>query len=392
MKKILTAAQIGCGKFAHTQDLPNLSKHPDVNLKWVCDTREENARETAAEYGVAHWTTDFMDVIRDPEVDFIKVATNHDAHLPIIQAAAKAGKHVFVEKPMAMDDQEAYRIIKAVREGGIKLCVDLNRRMSPAMQALRAKWLEHAENPQHMPWQYVEKQRKPLPEENLPHMNIRIQDESSSYGLQHLDPLTGGGEVIGESCHWLDLICWFFAPQLPIEITAWGSSRLSHGFYLKFDGGASATLDFSCSGTFDYPKEQFEVTHNAALFRCLHFVENDYYGFPDAGSETFPMQSDGFRDMGEGFEAYIRKYNKRVQGSTNMKKIENSVPFIVDKGHLEMLNAFIRAIQEDLPSPCDELAGFRATYLAQRAIQAMELKQTLPLPIEKLTPCIGGRY
>ena len=53
-----------------------------------------------------------------------------------------------------------------------------------------------------------------------------------------------------------------------------------------------------------------------------------------------------------------------------------------------MLNGFIRAIREDLPSPCDEIAGFRSTYLAQRAIESIELKRTLPIPIEKITPCI----
>lgn len=59
------------------------------------------------------------------------------------------------------------------------------------MQALRRKWLDHAENPIHNPWRYIEKQREPLPEENLPHLLIRIQDESSSYGMGHLDPAFG---------------------------------------------------------------------------------------------------------------------------------------------------------------------------------------------------------
>ena len=53
-----------------------------------------------------------------------------------------------------------------------------------------------------------------------------------------------------------------------------------------------------------------------------------------------------------------------------------------------MLNGFIKAVQEDLPSPCDEIAGFRSTYLARLAIDALELKQTLPVPLEKITPCI----
>ena len=388
MKKTLTAAQIGCGKFAWNQDLVNMTGHPDVNLKWVCDVNPANAARAAEHFSVPNQTTDFMEAINDPEVDFIKIATSHEVHLPIIEAAAKAGKHIFCEKPMAMHDEEAYKIIRAVRRGGVKLCVDLNRRMSPAMQALRKKWLDHGAEPKHNPWRYVETKRELLPEENLPHMMIRIQDESSSYGVAHLDPLTGGGEIIGESVHWLDLACWFFAPQLPCEITAWGSSRLSHGIHLRFDEGASMTLDFSCSGTFDFPKELYEVTDNAALFRSLHFVENNYYGMPDCDSEFFDLQHDPLPEMGKGFEAFIAKHWKQVAGSTNAKIQEISTPLLPDKGHSAMLNGFIRAIQEDLPSPCDEIAGFRSTYLAQRAIEALELKRTLSIPLEKITPCI----
>ena len=208
--------------------------------------------------------------------------------------------------------------------------------------------------------------------------------------MGHLDPLSGGGEIIGESVHWLDLACWFFAPQLPCEITAWGSSRLSHGIHLRFDGGANMTLDFSCSGTFDFPKELYEVTHNAALFRSLFFVENNYYGMPQNAPEYFPMQYDPFAGKAEGFAAYQEKYRQHVGSSGNSKKLENTCPFLVDKGHYAMLDAFVKSIQNDTPSPCDELAGFRATYLAQKAIEALELKRALPVPIEKITPCING--
>ena len=384
----LVAAQIGCGKFAWHQDLKNLSTRSDVMLKWVCDVDPDAARRAAEHFKAPCQTTDFMEIMKDPEVDFIKIATSHEVHLPIIEAAARAGKHIFCEKPMAMTNEEGWKIISAVRRGGVKICVDLNRRMSPAIQALRRQWLAQAADPKHQAWRYIEKQREPLPEENLPHLLIRIQDESSSYGLGHLNPLSGGGEIIGESVHWLDLACWFFAPQLPCEITAWGSSRLSHGIFLRFDRGAGMTLDFSCTGTFDFPKELYEVTDNAALFRSHGFVENTYYGIPGLEPEYFPLQSDPYPEMGQGVDALMRRYLTRVQGCTNAKKLETTVPMIVDKGHIHMLNAFLDAIRKDLPSPCDELAGFRATYLAQRAIEALESKSTLPIPIEKITPCI----
>ena len=108
---------------------------------------------------------------------------------------------------------------------------------------------------------------------------------------------------------------------------------------------------------------------------------------PDAGAETFPLQSDPFKDFGDGFDAYCKKYFAKVSGSSNAKEIENTDPLTVDKGHTSMLNAFIDAILNDKPSPCDEMAGFRSTFLAQKAIESIRLKQTLPLQIEDVTPC-----
>ena len=363
-----------------------MSTHPNLVLKWACDVRKESALEAKENFNLEAATDDFNVIMADPEVDFVKVATSHDVHLPIIEAAAKAGKHVFCEKPMAMREDEAYAIMRAVKRGGIKLCVDLNRRMSPALLALRRQYQAHRANPKHQPWQYVETVREPLPEEKRSQLLIRIQDESSSYGMIHLDPTKGGGLIIGESVHWLDVGCWFFAPQLPVEITAWGTSRLSHGINLLFSGGDNLTIIFSCAGTFSYPKELFEVTTEAALLRSQFFVENNYYGIPGAQDETFKLQSDPYPELGDGFEAYLRKFARRTQGAGNMKFIEDSKPFIVDKGHKNMLNSFVKCILENGSSPCDEYAGFRSTYLSQLAIQAIHSRQTLPVPIEIITP------
>ena len=386
----LVAAQIGCGKFMESQDLPNFKILQDqLDLKWVCDLNLTRAKYIAKTYSIPKATNDFMEIIHDPEVDLIKIATSHEAHLPIIEAASAAGKQIFCEKPMAMTDVDAYKIIRAVRKNKVKLCVDLNRRMSPALQALKKRVEKQCANPQHSPWRYIETAREPLPEENCRHMVIRIQDESSSYGLQHVDPLIGGGEIIGESVHWLDVACWFFAPAVPTEITAWGSSRLSHGINLKFSTGDDMTLIFCCSGTFDYPKELFEVTAENCFFRSLFFVENEYFGMGKSERETFPMKFYSGTIKEEGIHAYIEKYNERVKGvSGNSKKLEAEKPFEVDKGHLNMWKSFVASIQNNTPSPCDEMAGFRATMLAQLAIKSIRLHQTLPIQIEDYTPAI----
>lgn len=387
-KSVLTVAQIGCGAFAASQDLPNFKKNTHTRLKWCCDASLERARNMAKRFGVPKTTANFMDAINDPETDLIKIATSHEIHLPIIEAAAAQGKHVFCEKPLALLDEHALKIIGAVRRNRIKLCVDLNRRMSPAMQKLREHWRAHCRKPRHQPWRYRELKRKPFPEELQSQFLVRVQDESSSYRLTHLDPLKGGGLIIGETVHWLDLACWFFEPAFPMEIQAFGSRRFSHVVNLRFSNGNTAVIVFNCGGTFDYPKELIEVTAQAALFRCLHFVENEYHGIPGLSRETFPLQNDPFPSTGKcgGLQGFLEKYYRRVRHSSNAKLAGKALS--PDKGHQSMLDAFVRAVIEGEPSPCDEMAGYRATMLANLAINSIELRQALPVPLDKLNPCI----
>jgi predicted dehydrogenase len=387
---ILTVGQIGCGAFAESQDLPNFAKNPHTAVKWCCDLSPERARAMAAKFAVPNATGTFMDVVDDPEVDLIKIATSHEIHLPIIAAAAAKGKHVFCEKPMAMEEAEALKIIAIVQKSRIKFCVDLNRRMAPSLQALRQHWQEHVKHPCHQPWRYVEVDREPLPEERQTQFLVRVQDESLSYRLVHLDPLRGGGQIIGESVHWLDLACWFFAPQVPVQIAAWGSTRLSHGIHLTFTSGDNATLLFNCGGTFDYPKELYEVTHDGALLRNLCFVENEYYGIPGLDRETFPLQHDPLPDVGTegGFAGYMKKHQARV-GALNGNAKSGHEALSFDKGHQGMLDRFVDSIRNGTPSPCGALSGYLATYLAKQAIKSIELRQALPIPVDKVLPCIA---
>ena len=157
MSKKYVATQIGCGTFARGQHGPNLQRNPHVGrIKWACDISEESAKLYADEFGAEKVTSALEDACADPEVDFIMVATSHEAHVPIVECAAAHGKNIFCEKPMAMDELQAYKIIRAVRKSKVKLCVNYMRRMSPATNALKREWLAHKENPQHQPWRYIE--------------------------------------------------------------------------------------------------------------------------------------------------------------------------------------------------------------------------------------------
>ena len=387
---VLGVAQIGCGAFATQTDLPNFRDNPRVECLWCYDPDLERAKALAAQFGVPNATDDLQKILDDPRVDFVKISTPHDARLALISAAAQAGKHIFCEKPLAITTEECLEIISIVRRHKVKLCVDLNRRASPALRAMKARWQQHLENPRHSPWRFQETEREPLPEEKATAFLMRVQDESSSYRPIHLDPLHGGGLVIGETTHWLDLAMWFFAPQLPTEVLAWGSTRLSHGIHIKFSGGDYATIVFDVGGTFDYPKEMYEVASRGVLLRSQFFVENEYFG---AGDETqtverelFALRRDDFADAtaADGLAAYQQKYFARVQSVSNSKEAPGVLE--VDKGHGAMLDAFVDSIQNDTPSPCDELDGYKSTLLAGLARRSMESRQAVPVLVENITP------
>ncbi len=378
------AGQIGCGAFAMQTLGPNLVRNPHVaKVKWACDISDEKARAFAAKFGAERKTTSFEDVTSDPEVDIVCIATSHEVHVPIIESAAKHGKHIFCEKPMAMNELQAYRIIRAARSGGVKLCVDYMRRMAPAVVALKREWLRHKANPKHQPWQYVERPREKFIEEKLTDFFIRVQDESSSYRLVHLDPFTGGGLIIGEAVHWLDLACWLFDDDRPIEIQAWGSPRMRYGIHLAFQSGNAATIIETPNGTFDYPKEMYEIACDGSLFRMEFFVENQYYGRPGIEKEVFALQKDPFPDIGKqgGLSGYLEKYKARVQNLSNSKRVFSSL--LADHGYEAMLDGFIDAIINNTQTPCDELAGYRATLLGEMAIKSSELNKPLPIPMDK---------
>ena len=390
MERSMIAGQIGCGAFAMGQMGPNQKRNPHVaGVKWACDVNTRNARDFADRFSAGRTTASFEDVTTDPEVDVIYISTTHDVHVPIIESAAEHGKHIFCEKPMAMNEKEAYRIIRAVRRGGVRLCVDYMRRMAPAVVALKREWLKHKADPRRQPWRYVETPHDTFIEERATDFLMRVQDESSSYRLVHLDPFAGGGLIIGEAVHWLDLACWLYDDDRPVEIRAWGSSRMRYGIHLAFQSGNAATILFTPNGTFDYPKEMFEIAHNGALFRMEHFVENQYFGRPGPERELFPLQRDASPEVGSegGLPGYMRKVKERVANLSNSRTGHDELAG--DHGHEAMFDGFIDAVVNKGKTPCDELAGYRATCLGQLAVESARLNQPLPVPVEKWDYFVG---
>ena len=380
MKRIVVGI-IGCGEFAEFQHFPNCLSNPHVELGAICDLSQERLEYISGKFNLngVFQTTDYNEVFTRPALDLVIVATDHSAHLELVEQAAKYGKHILIEKPMAMTQKENCRILRMVRDSGIKLCVDYNRPMSPSMQELKRELDKQRTSPVVSPWRTPRSKNFPkLYEENATNLVITINDEIESYRTVHLDPQRGGGQIIGESCHFLDLACWLIGSR-PVRIFATGSSRLSHSILVDFEDGSIANILFSVCGTFDYPKERYELTAGGKLFLNEFFVETAVYGRGEPIIRTYPLQFDDLEEISaKGMAGYLAK-----RELAQRKVLETGIwpRLVADKGHKQLLDLFIETIIEDKPAPIDEARGARATYLSDLAIRS--IRTGLPIPVQR---------
>ena len=107
----------------------------------ICDLTEESAREAAEKYGFQKYTMNWRDIIDDPEIDIVDIATPNDSHAEIAIAAAKAGKHIFCEKPISRTTEEAVAMLEAVKAAGVKNMLAFNYRRTPAI-SLAKKFID----------------------------------------------------------------------------------------------------------------------------------------------------------------------------------------------------------------------------------------------------------
>ena len=376
----IKAGVIGCGKFAEKEHLPNCDAAPNVEL-WHCSSRSEGGRKTAERSNAKKTTADYREVLSDPEVDMVILSVPHEMHMFYIMEVLKAGKHLLCEKPMTMRMNEAYAVIRTAREQGVKVCVDYNRRFSPAMLDMKQAYHAHRTEPHGEARLYLQEANRPTwAEEHASTMLVRINDESLTYGGVHIDWREGGGQIIGEGCHWLDLICWMLEDR-PVRMTAVGSTRLNYIISMEFGNGSLGCIFFSATGTFEYPKELIEIQDHGKIFRSECFIENQYFGLGERTVKQFDMQHDYQPEAGRegGLTGYLAKIDAMGKEYAQTGQFKYCFP---DKGHAHLLEAFANSILSDQPSPVDEIAGMRATYLSQRAMDSIRLGTSLPINIE----------
>jgi predicted dehydrogenase len=301
---------VGYGSYFRSVLLPLLREHRGFALKSVCARNGLTVRGAVEKDGFERGTTDYRELLADPEIQVVYVATRHDQHYPIARAAVEAGKAVFVEKPMTMTAEEGRRLADLVAERKTLLTIGFNRRFSPHAARLR-ELLAPVGGPKTMVYRVS---AGPLPE-----------------GHWILDSREGGGRLLGEGVHFFDFLMSLegAAPAGVHASLPAGSGRDEGIVTLEFPGGSVGVLVYAASGSSEAGKERVEVFAGGMTFVLDDYRSLAVFGLPEGGTRTRS----------------------------------------IEKGQREQLENFFRALRGEMDLGVTAEDGYRATWCAQRAIE-----------------------
>lgn len=232
---------IGLGSFMKSEILPHLKKVCGVSVRGIAHSRGLEAKETAAEWKAEYITSDYQNLFSDKNIDVIICATRHSSHARIAKEALLAGKHVYVEKPIALNEEELREVIEAAEKSGKMLFTGFNRRFS--RHFIEAK--KEFQNSQ-TPLQILYRVNYPLTNHWL------------------LNPKEGG-VVVGEACHFADAF-QFLSGSRPARVSGNAvpvGGAVPHEqnftFTIEHENGSLGTLVYSGLGNFRLPKEYIEI-------------------------------------------------------------------------------------------------------------------------------------
>jgi predicted dehydrogenase len=380
----LRFAVIGCGSVARAQHIPNIVQSPRMTLHTCVDLDDGALAECRDVFGAGHIRKDFEGAIEDPEVDAICLATTEKLRLPVIAAAANAGKPVYVEKPLAMTLDEMREIQQVVRAAGIPFCVGHNRRSSPAMADAQRIFRRHMTHPEPCPWRW-RREAEALPalaEDGVPSVSVRINDDWYSWKSWVFDKTHAPhGLMLFEMTHFTDVCNWFLAED-PLEVTAVETGMLNEAVIIRYRSGALATIVIASNGTFGYCKELYEFMGNGAYLAVDHMLEVRTAGIEGAPGRTiYPMVQDRHPQIGTegGVSGWLAK--KRAACAEAAANNDPRLQFTAepDKGHAHALERFVDQILGIGPEVCGVDDAVLATRVAFAAIRSAHEKRTVML-------------
>ena len=269
---------IGAGGYAQKFLLPNF-KSNGAEFCSIATAAGLTARDVARQYDFSACVSDPKDVLDDANTNLIVIATRHDTHAAFAQAALERDKHVFVEKPLAMNDEELERILAAAAGSSGRLMVGFNRRFSPA--AKQAK-------------EFFDGRQTPL--------SVLYRVNAGRIPLDNWvqDPVQGGGRIVGEVCHFIDLM-QFLTGSLTTRVFAESITSRNHEvtendsvvITLKFADGSNGSIAYLAEGDRSVPKERIEIIGGGKAFLIDDFRRTSSFSNGKEASKKLLSQDKG---------------------------------------------------------------------------------------------------
>ena len=275
-KALSTVGVIGAGLFGKAVLLPALKSVSNINLDTLATSSGANSYHVAKKYGFQECTTDYKEILSSNKIDFVLILTPHDLHAKMVIEALNAGKNVFVEKPLAVNESELFEIISARGKSAQPvLMVGYNRRFSPhSTKAL----------------QLLKNRKDPVV------INYRVNSGyvPSDHWVHSQEQ--GGSRVIGEICHFIDLMQYLISAE-PKKVyaervsgnnkTILNSDNLAITF--KFTDGSVGNIVYSASGDRAYSRENVEIFFDGKTINIDDFRYSRYY----LGGKTKTFKTSG---------------------------------------------------------------------------------------------------
>jgi len=329
---------VGAGSFARSVLLPALKKL-DVDFRGVATSTAPSAQQTASRFGFGYAATDWRQIVDDDSVDAVLVATRHDLHASIAAAALRAGKAVFLEKPMALTEPDLEDLLAAWRSSGRLLQVGFNRRFAPTFRQLKVRFgAGGLAGQEGGGGERARGRRAPLV------MAYRVNAGAVAPTSWVVDPVQGGGRLVGEVCHMVDsLVDLAGAAVVSVYAQAAASGSADDVVLtLTFGDGSIGTIVYASGGDRSLPKEYLEV-------------------------------------LGGGMAAVLEDFRTlRVYASGRTSRLSGQFAR-QDKGHTAELTAFLAAVRAGQPSPVPPEDAAHVTRVTFAAVESIRTGQRVDL-------------
>lgn len=290
---------IGAGNYASRMLIPAF-KAAGAQFHTIVTAGGINGVIHGEKAGFAEASTDMTALLANAAINTVAVVTRHDTHARFVAQALKAGKHVFVEKPLAID-QEGLDAVRAAYDeaqtrapqGGTQVMVGFNRRFSPQVQKMKALLA-------------------PVKEPKSFIMTMNAGAIPANHWTQDND--VGGGRIIGEACHFIDLMRFLAgSPIVSVQARRMGDApgvavtEDKASITLSFDDGSFGTILYLANGAASFPKERVEVFTAGRVLQLDNFRKLKAYGWPGFSKMNLWKQDKGQNACAAAFLQAVEK-------------------------------------------------------------------------------------